>query len=265
MDCPPCPRVFHAAPRAIAYLRYVLHPLVAGLPCCRWVRRLLAAGLPCRRLVRHFPPSLVECLRSACLCHTCRCGSACCGSPGRPPRDVRFSQAPARLKWWVCCVSSCPSAFVEAYCGASMLFKHPRHLVGVTNDENTILIGDPRHVPLCVPSGLLVPPSGNDRRGVACTFHSLPSSPSHCSHRLPPRWLRFFWESICPWPPVQRAGAAPPLYGTTSFALLVSLLAFVALLGLLLAAVVVAARRGVCKGRLSRGFCGSQPWQTPPP
>ena len=202
---------------------------------------------------------------TACLCHTCRCGSACCGSPGRPPRDVRFSQAPARLKWWVCCVSSCPSAFVEAYCGASMLFKHPRHLVGVTNDENTILIGDPRHVPLCVPSGLLVPPSGNDRRGVACTFHSLPSSPSHCSHRLPPRWLRFFWESICPWPPVQRAGAAPPLYGTASFALLVSLLAFVALLGLLLAAVVVAARRGVCKGRLSRGFCGSQPWQTPPP
>ena len=54
-----------------------------------------------------------------------------------------------------------------------------------------------------------------------------------------------------------------------------SLLALVALLGLLLAAVVVAAplawhspgpRRGFfTAGRLSRGFCGSQPGRLPPP
>ena len=120
-----------SAPRAIAYLRHVLHPLVAGLPCCRRVRCLLAAGLPCRRLVRHFPPSLVECLRSHCLPLSHVPVWLCLvWLPRRPLRDVRFSQAPARLKWWVCCVSSCPSAFVEAYCGASMLLSIPATLLG---------------------------------------------------------------------------------------------------------------------------------------
>ena len=112
-----------SAPRAIAYLRHVLHPLVAGLPCCRRVRQSGGVFRSHCLPLSHVPVRF-------CLLWL----------PRRPPRDVRFSQAPARLKWWVCCVCFCP--FAELPC----FLKHPRHLIGVTNDENTVLIGDPRHV-----------------------------------------------------------------------------------------------------------------------
>ena len=119
----PCPRVFHAAPRTMAYIfgmfftpSWLAFHVVVGFVASLAFYDVVWFGTS---------PQSGGLSSESLLAFVTRAGAVLLAVA--PPSRFLFAtfvspKLRRGLKWWVCCVSSFPSAFVEAYCGASMLF-----------------------------------------------------------------------------------------------------------------------------------------------